>query len=250
MPYIWSGDGKVIELRRRRTEHSSEQQVYDSIYQQEPDAIEQWTGYYRWILNLLNPAPGSRLLDVSCGTNVLVSLARQRGVSAVGVDFSLAALRRRREPGAVANGELLPFGDSSFDWVVNLGSLEHFEDMTQGVREMQRVLGPSGVCCILVPNTFGLFWTVWHAARTGEVYEDEQPIQRYATLKQWQRLLEANGLQVFRVVPYETAPAENWEQWRYYLRHPKSILLPKVLLRRWVPLPLASMFVFLSRKAQ
>lgn len=235
----------MIELRHPVRTAENTQAAYDALYRQ-AEITQHWDSFFTWILDLLPLRADKKLLDVSCGTGRSLHLAAARNVQAVGVDFSLVAVQAAQREGIawVANGEQLPLADQSFDYVLNLGSLEHFEDMESGVQEMARVLKPDGVCCIMVPNTYGLLWTIWHARHTGDVFDDGQPLQRYGTRKQWQRLLEANGLLVQRTLSYEMPPPRTAWQWWSYLRRPK-VRMMKYLLWRYVPLNLASMFVFL-----
>lgn len=239
----------MIELRRPVVDTHDTQTAYDALYS-DVAVTQHWDSYFEWILELLQPRAGQSLLDVSCGTGLLLDAARTAGLHSVGVDFSRVAVQEAQNHGTafVGNSEQLPLPTASFDYVVNLGSLEHFEDMASGVREMARVLKPDGTCCVLVPNTYGLLWTIWHAMNTGDVFADDQPLQRYGTRMQWQRLLEGNGLHVDRTVAYELPPPRKLWQWAYYLRHPK-IHMTKLLLWRFIPINLASILVFVcSRK--
>ncbi len=233
----------MIEIR-----HTSETQpVYDAIYR--GTAIRQMDSFFLWIQELLRIAPGERLLDVSTGRGQMVQLALERGIQAYGLDFSGVACRLAsgRSPGHIvcADAHALPFPDNSFDAVTNLGSLEHLQDMAQGVREMARVLRPSGRACITVPNTFGLFWNVQVAWRTGDVDDDGQPLQRYGTRRQWEQLLESNGLQVVEVRGYEHEHAfpRTWQDVRRYWFRP--IRTTRMLLSPLLPVNLAGQFVFL-----
>ena len=225
--------------------------AYDEIYAdtgiRHPDSL------WWWLLDLIGAQPGMRLLDVACGEGQMLRFALLCGIEAHGVDLSHVALSHARSeaPGAVvaaANGEALPYPDDRFDRVTNLGSLEHYEDPVAGAAEMARVLKPDGLVCLHVPNTFGLRWSVMHAWRNGDVHDDGQPIQRYGTRAQWTRLLEAGGLAVERVVGYEEAsdrprsPAD----WLGVARHPSRLLVPAV---RFLPVNMASIFLFLCRKA-
>ena len=47
----------------------------------------------------------------------------------------------------------LPFGDESFDAVTAAFGIRNFEDLEQGLREMQRVLKKGGVLCIIELTT-------------------------------------------------------------------------------------------------
>lgn len=225
--------------------------AYNAIYG--TTGIRQPERYWRWLVELIDLAPGMRLLDVACGEGQLLRLAGERGAQVFGVDLSEVALRaaRRASPTgcfSAANGEALPFPDGLFERVTNIGSLEHYADPVRGAAEMARVLAPNGLACILVPNSFGLRWNVLYTWRHGDIHDDGQPIQRYGTRGQWQRLLAAGGLAVERVVGGEDLsglPERVADGWML-ARHPSRLLIP---VARWLPVDMASMFVFLCRKA-
>ncbi len=239
----------MMEIRHVQDPEAS-RQAYDALYAE--TGIENLVDHLDWLLDLLQVEAGQSLLDVACGRGDLVRLARQRGLRAQGVDLSRVALARglqRMPVGSLlaADGTRLPFASASFDRLSSVGSLEHYEDMPAGLREMSRVLRSDGRALILVPNSFGLRWTVLHAWRSGELHDDGQPIQRYGTRGQWSRLLAAGGLEVERVLGCE-AP-DDWPGglagWLGALRHPSRLLVP---LGRHLPTDMASMFVFLCRK--
>lgn len=236
----------MIEIR-----HAQETRpVYNQIYRGE--AINQMDSFFLWILHLLGVISGERLLDVSTGRGQMVQLARQRGIDATGIDFSATAcqIASRKTPGQVicGDGQQLPIASSSFDFVTNLGSLEHFEQMEQGVREMARILKPTGLACVTVPNTFGLLWNVNIAWQTGDVDDDGQPLQRYGTRRQWQQILENNGLDVVRIYGYEhehAFPRTKRDLKSYWLR-PKRMLI--MLGARFIPVNAVGQFVFICKK--
>lgn len=233
----------MIEIR-----HSDDTRtVYDKIYK--GHAINQMDSFFLWVQNLLALKPDDCLLDVSTGRGRMVKLALQRGIDAFGLDFSGTAcqIAGRGAPGRIvcADAQRLPFPEASFDAVTNLGSLEHLGDMAQGVQEMARVLRPDGRACITVPNTFGLFWNVQVAWRTGDVDDDGQPLQRYGTRKQWESLLHANGLRVIQVYGYEHEHAfpRTWRDVRRYWFRP--IRISRMLFSPLLPVNIAGQFVFI-----
>lgn len=202
-----------------------------------------------WLNELINLRAGQRILDISSGRGILVEHFRESGAQPFGIDLSFEACHQATHRTgyrfACARGEHLPFASHTFDTAVNIGSLEHFSDMAAGVAEMARVIKPGGTALILVPNTFGLLWPVYHAMKTGEVSDDGQPLQRYGTRQQWQRLLENNGLEVKRVCGYEfqcpiprTMPDffSYFKSWRRMLK--RFVLLP------FIPTNLQSLFIF------
>ena len=238
-----------IEIRHEPTE-IAEQQAYNTIYAKQ--GIEQRDSFYLWFLDQVARYGRGRLLDVSCGEGSFIRFARRAGFATTGIDFSAVALQKaqRRVPStalALANAQQLPFTDNSFDVVTNIGSLEHYFDPAQGVREMARVLRPSGVALVLLPNAFGLFGNITHVLRHGEVYDDGQPLQRYATRASWERLLQYNGLIPDRVIGYEREAPRTLDDLRWFLRRPSKIA--RLLLSRFVPVNLGNMLIFVCHKA-
>jgi hypothetical protein len=113
--------------------------------------------------------------------------------------------------------------------------------------EIHRVLRPGGSACILLPNTFSLLGNVNYARKTGEVWDDGQPIQRYNTRGGWARMLEGSGLAVQRVVGYELPAPRTKRDLFWYLRRPRKVA--HLLVGRMLPLNLMNCHVFLCRRS-
>src|ERR1700685_2697625 len=74
------------------------------------------------VLDAAGTGPGTRLLDVGCGSGLALVLAQERGAIPTGLDISTGLLQvaRRRLPDAdlrAGDMEFLPFGDAAFDAV-------------------------------------------------------------------------------------------------------------------------------------
>lgn len=110
---------------------------------------------------LLAPArlqAGESVLDVGCGTGTLAIAAKRRvgsTGSVYGIDASPAMIARATKKATKAGAEVifetglaesLPFPDARFDVVLSTVMLHHLprNAREQGVREMRRVLKPSG----------------------------------------------------------------------------------------------------------
>lgn len=236
----------MIELRHSKDTRSA----YDAIYSGE--GIHQMDSFFIWICSLLKIKPGMSVLDVSTGKGQMVEFARKKQANAFGLDFSLVSCRlaARRSSGRIicADGQHLPFPSDYFDIVTNLGSLEHFEQMELGVSEIARVLKQDGTACLTVPNTFGLRWNVNVGWKTGDIDDDGQPLQRYGTRRQWERLLEGNGLAVQRVLGYEHERAfpRTRRDLLMYLTHPKR-LISLFFFVPLIPVNAAGQFVFICK---
>lgn len=246
-------NAKPVDIRfeiRLATENEGWiREAYDEIYQ--GHGIRLLDSFYRWLLRLLDPAAGSRLLDVACGEGVLPNFARtQFGVDAYGSDLSMAGLRLGLEEGdtpfIAGSGESLPIADASFDYVTCIGSLEHFFDMEAGVREMARVLKPDGTAMILVPNTYSLTNNIYNALKHGRSAIDYQPMQRYLARVEWAMLLEANGLVVERTVKHERTAPDNLDDLLWYLRNWRELV--RVVAAPFIPTDLATSFIYFCRR--
>ena len=237
----------MIEIRHEHISTVTDEiRAYDRIYGTR--AFRHLDSLYLWILGLLNASPGQSLLDVSSGEGKLVYFALQQGLHAFGVDLSEVALKKgvadySLGPVCVSDAECLPIADRSFDFVTNVGSVEHYFHPESAVREMSRVLKPKGVACILLPNAFSFFGNVKHVWQTGDVFDDGQPVQRYSTKLGWHRLLVENGLQPFKTVKYEREWPRTGRDCFWYLSQPMKTL--KLLISPFVPLNLANSIVYL-----
>jgi len=100
----------------------------------------------RWLGDDLR---GLRVLDVAGGDGYWAARARGRGAWAVALDLDGAKLGRGRGlagPPALIRGDALelPFADASFDRVMSICAIEHFDDGARALDEMARVLAPGG----------------------------------------------------------------------------------------------------------
>jgi ubiquinone/menaquinone biosynthesis C-methylase UbiE len=139
-------DPAGVAKRRVRAE-------YDALA---PHYEGRWSGYIaasaEETLKRAHPIQDERVLDLGCGTGVLLQriLDRYPGAQVTGVDLSLVmvALARRRLPESVrlevADAEALPFASSSFDLVVSTSSFHFWPAPKQALAELRRVLRPGG----------------------------------------------------------------------------------------------------------
>lgn len=95
----------------------------------------------------------THVLDVGCGTGVVALTAARRGARVTGVDLTPALLERARQNTAImqldadwheGDAEELPFGDAQFDIVLSQFGHMFAPRPELAVREMLRVLKPSG----------------------------------------------------------------------------------------------------------
>lgn len=115
------------------------------------------------------------ILDIACGTGdytVAIAKAAAPGTVVTGADISEGMMGMVAEKAAhegvldriklvTADGENLPFGDSTFDRVCCAFGIRNFEDRERGLREFRRVLRIGGRAVILelsVPENKVVRW--------------------------------------------------------------------------------------------
>lgn len=101
---------------------------------------------------LLPLAPGSKVLEVGCGSGHLTRRLAERGIDIVGIDANPQA-------GAIAHSDLvrtmraeaLEFDDDEFDAIVSIHAIEHIPALEVALSEMARVLKPDGQALFVYP---------------------------------------------------------------------------------------------------
>ena len=88
------------------------------------------------ILGLIRPKRTDKLLDVGCGTGSFLELCK---CDAVGIDPSVELLKKSKGNVMLGVAEALPFDDNTFDYVVSITAIHHFEDLDKAISEIKRV---------------------------------------------------------------------------------------------------------------
>jgi SAM-dependent methyltransferase len=141
------------------------------------------------VIELCEPRPGLRALDVATGGGHVARRLREAGAEVVTVDPALAM-----HPDVVASAESLPFPDASFDVVVNRLAAHHFRSISAAVGEFARV-------------TRGLVVIEDHRYTDEQTEAAEQfrdPSHgRSLSEDEWRELLAGAGLEVERVEHFD-----------------------------------------------
>jgi len=214
--------------------NDSIREIYDEIYLHHEDVwIDQGRAgdFQRYFSKLVaGNVNHQRLLEIGCGEGSL--LAALPATQKFGIDPSIYALRRARERSganyAIARCEQLPFPSGTFDVVVAVGVMEHFEKIDAAISEVRRVLAPCGHYITLIqtdltkgqrlalkarqflyPNfrPYGLLrwcakWLkkkIWHPII--------QPLRKAYTVDSAKDCLQRNGLRVKRIITQKTEPS-------------------------------------------
>jgi SAM-dependent methyltransferase len=99
---------------------------------------------------------GARVLDAACGTGFGSEILADAGARyVVGADLQIddvTPARAEELSFVCADGTGLPFRDAAFDVVTSFDTIEHVIDEGAFVRELRRVLAPSGWLVLSTPN--------------------------------------------------------------------------------------------------
>jgi 2-polyprenyl-3-methyl-5-hydroxy-6-metoxy-1,4-benzoquinol methylase len=119
---------------------------------------------------LVAPQTAKHLLDVGCGTGLLLLEALEHGIDAWGIDCSSVAKNIFIESAPrevwnrfdIASAASLPFDSSSFDLLVCMDVLEHLPvfDFVTAIQELCRVSSDKIVCSINVDNPYDYHPTI------------------------------------------------------------------------------------------
>jgi SAM-dependent methyltransferase len=202
--------------------------TYDHIYSHHEDVwidqgrSEQFQSYFG---DLARSFSRDRVLELGCGEGTL--LAALDAAHKYGIDPSIHALVRARRRSAaecaVARAEELPFPSGTFDLVIAVGVMEHFEKPDEATAEVRRVLAPAGRYVALIhtdmtardrlalkareflyprPRPLALIrWIrkkIWHPI--------VQPLRKSYTVDTARHCLERNGFSVTQIITRETQP--------------------------------------------
>jgi 2-polyprenyl-3-methyl-5-hydroxy-6-metoxy-1,4-benzoquinol methylase len=131
------------------------------------------------LINSLQPNKG-KILDIGAGTGDFLSVAKNDSWQTIGVEPSDRAKAIAINKGVSFVEQTSELENHSFDVISMWHVLEHVPDLDKQIKELKRLLKPSGTLIIAVPNFksfdakhYGKFWAAydvpihfWHFSKT------------------------------------------------------------------------------------
>lgn len=161
--------------------HESNRRYYDAFSAgYEAHRGENDPGGYHELLDELEAGlverygAGRDVLEVGCGTGLVLQRIAGFARSAEGVDLSPGMLERARARGLAvreASATALPFADASFDVTCSFKVLAHVPDIERALAEMARVTRPGGVVIAEFYNPHSLRGLVKRFGPAGRIAE-------------------------------------------------------------------------------
>ena len=153
------------------------------------------------IVSLLNPKQNSSLLDVGCGSGILIQdlLSLNNGMKLFGLDITpkMVEIAKKKFINsknvqiALGSAIRMPYKDNSFDYVTCASSFHHHPGPTLSIKEMVRVLKPGEKLIILDMCIEGILRKMLF--RLENIYHNEGKVYRL-TNKEMRDLYEKAGL--------------------------------------------------------
>jgi 2-polyprenyl-3-methyl-5-hydroxy-6-metoxy-1,4-benzoquinol methylase len=121
-------------------------------------------------LNLINDLQASKgkILDIGAGTGDFLSVAKENGWSTIGIEPSERAKDIAKNKGVDFVESTANLESHTFDVITMWHVLEHVPDLDFQIKELKRLLKPSGSLIVAVPNFksfdaqyYGEFWAAY-----------------------------------------------------------------------------------------
>lgn len=161
--------------------HDSNRRYYDAFSAEyERQRGENDPGGYHDLLDELEAGfvqrfgQGRDVLEVGCGTGLVLQRLQQFARSARGVDLSPGMLEKAQQRGldvTLGSATALPFGDNQFDVTCSFKVLAHVAEIEKALAEMARVTRPGGTVLAEFYNPYSLRGLIKRFGPAGKVAE-------------------------------------------------------------------------------
>lgn len=223
---------RVRKARRRRLlSRQKHEQLHGSL-----EGLRDADNYYEWILGLIDPYLGTRVLEVGAGIGTFTRQLARSGRQVKAAEPDIEALVQLRDLTGSSDSitafhgfstDLPPSDVASFDSIVLVNVLEHVEDEVSEMRQLCTLLRPGGHIAIWVPA---------HELLYAPFDEAVGHFRRYST-RRLTALAQAAGLEVVSARYVNPIGALGWLVAAKLLRlAPTETGLSRTYDRRVVPL--------------
>ena len=149
-------------------------------------------------------ARGKKVLEIGCGTGIILEASSKMASDAQGIDLSEGMVEVSKKKGLQAqkaNVVQLPFPDKSFDLVYSFKVLPHVPEIKKAISEIKRVLKDDGVAVLEFFNPFSIkyftnkIFNIVHRRKVYIRYDHLAKIESY--LPAGAKVVQARGIRIF-----------------------------------------------------
>lgn len=135
-------------------------------------------------------AMGKDVLEVGCGTGLIMEKLGKDAASVTGIDISPGMLEHAKKRGLnvmVADATAIPFADNSFDLVCSFKVLAHIPMIRRAIAQMVRVTRPGGMIAaeFYNANSFRFLTKVLRAGMVADGVSERDVFIRFDTLAEF-----------------------------------------------------------------
>ena len=157
---------------------------------------------------------GGDVLEIGCGTGLIMDRVQQFAKSVRGIDISPGMLEHARRRGLdVTEGSAteLPFKDEEFDCVYSFKVLAHIGEIDKALSEMARVTKPGGYIVFDTYNRDSVRYLIkraWGPQRTSDTFDEaaigtrfDSPAEARARAEALGDIVQTDGIRIVTVHP-------------------------------------------------
>ncbi len=182
-------------------------------------------------------APGSKILDIPCGSGAFTKRLVETGYTVSAADVEQHPAVPQKNFKRADMDEPLPFEDAYFDAIVSIEGIEHIKRPFDFVRECARILRPGAALVITTPNISSLrsrwrwFLTGFHN-KAKYPLDEQNPQPRHhinmLSFPELRYMLHTNGFHIEEIATNHVKAAS----WLYAPWAPLLGLIARPILRK------------------
>jgi ubiquinone/menaquinone biosynthesis C-methylase UbiE len=192
---------------------------------------------------MLSLKEGKKILDIGVGNGYIVNAISSEDTSLTGIDITDSTLKKFSHLAKMCLADIhhLPFKDNSFTTLLMGEVIEHLDDTSLALQEMNRVLDDDGCIVMSLPNKYGV-WSLYVDTFYSKLkgINPEGHVNKFS-IRSVKKLLVSNGFKIEKIV--NTAIIGS------FLRK-EALMKFDVNLAKIFPKYFASGWVIKSRKVQ
>ncbi|MCK4919013.1 MAG: class I SAM-dependent methyltransferase [Candidatus Pacebacteria bacterium] len=136
-----------------------------------------------------------KILEVGCGTGLILQETQKKALEAIGIDISekmLDLAKKNKLYVKKANATSIPFPDNYFDVVYSFKVLPHIENIDLAIREMRRVTKKEGYLILEFYNPYSI-------KKITDTISGNNVYTRYDSIKKIKKMTKKHNIEIRKI---------------------------------------------------